>query len=58
MWNGRVLEHLYPQLFSFATDTRVTIKIVLQMDIFQLPLSEEAYDQFYDLQICFQSMQH
>jgi hypothetical protein len=41
MWNGKLLKHSYPQLFSFAIDTRVTIKIVLQMesfqDIFQLP---------------------
>jgi hypothetical protein len=51
MWNDKVLEFTYPQLFSFATDTKMVVQSILQMksfqDMFQLPLSVEAYDQFF-----------
>jgi hypothetical protein len=59
--NGKVLCQAYPHLFSFTTNESITLQVVLEMndpnDLFQLPLSEEAYVQFYELQIYLQVMQ-
>jgi hypothetical protein len=46
VWNGSILQHTYPQLYSFAKDNQVTVKIVLELesleDRFHLPLLVEA----------------
>jgi hypothetical protein len=43
----------YTELFSFACNNKLTIKEALQkeqlIEIFQLPLSVQAYEQFLDL---------
>jgi hypothetical protein len=61
MWNERVLEITYPELFSFTMNPSVTVKIVTEMsslqELFQLPLSVEAFDQFCELDIFMQSLQ-
>jgi hypothetical protein len=61
MWNGRVLSQLYPQLFSFTINENITLFSVLELneleDLFHLPLSEEAYTQFCDLNIYMQAFQ-
>jgi hypothetical protein len=55
LWNGQVLKLTYPQLHSFAKSDKVTLKTIMQMDNiqshFNLPLSEEAYKQFCDLNV-------
>jgi hypothetical protein len=59
MWNGRVLELTYLELYSFTLNTKVTIKSVMQMelqDLFQLPMSLEAFDQYCELDIFMQSL--
>jgi hypothetical protein len=57
MWNGRVI---YPELFSFTTNPSVTVKTVTKMsslqELFQLPLSMKAFDQFCELDIFMQSL--
>jgi hypothetical protein len=59
MWNGRVLNQLYPHLFSFTINENITLFSVLELneleDLFHLPLSEEAYTQFCDLNIYMQA---
>jgi hypothetical protein len=55
LWNGHILKFLYPQLRSFARNGTITVKEALSMeffqDLFHLPLSEEAYEQFCELDI-------
>jgi hypothetical protein len=62
MWNGRVLSQLYPHLFSFTTNENISLFSALELneleDPFHLPLSEEAYTQFCDLNIYMQAFQH
>jgi hypothetical protein len=60
VWNGRVLEITYPELFSFTTNPS-TVKTVTKMsslqELFQLPLSVKAFDQFCELDKFMQSLQ-
>jgi hypothetical protein len=60
MWNGQVLQQTYPQLHYFAINDKITLASVMQQDnlhyIFQLPLSEEAYLQYSDLEVMVQSL--
>jgi hypothetical protein len=60
-WNGKVLKLTYPQLFSFTLMENITLSSVLQHenlhDIFQLPLSEEAYMQYCEVSVLIQSVQ-
>jgi hypothetical protein len=57
LWNGRILKQAYQQLFSFAINENATIQTVMEQDdlqsLFRLPLSEEAYEQYYELNIFF-----
>jgi hypothetical protein len=58
--NGRVLKLSYPHLFSFSTNEIITVKVVIEKGdlhsfFFQLPLSEEAYEQYCELGILMQS---
>jgi hypothetical protein len=61
MWNGRVLQYTYPELFPFAVKDTITLKAVLDTDSFQsnfhIPLSEEAYHQFCELSIYLQALE-
>jgi hypothetical protein len=61
LWNGKVLQLDYPQLFSFAKNKSITVKSVLEFDetheLFHLPLSEEAYLQFCEMDIYLQLLQ-
>jgi hypothetical protein len=61
LWNGRILQQSYPELFSFATNKSITAREVIESggleSIFQLPLSEEAYEQFCELEVYLQSCQ-
>jgi hypothetical protein len=53
MWNSGIPANQYPELFSFACNSKLSIKEVLQkeqlIEIFQLPLSVQAHEQFLDL---------
>jgi hypothetical protein len=53
MWNKGIPAHQYPELFSFACNSKLTVKEAKQKDhlieIFQLPLSVQAYEQFLEL---------
>jgi hypothetical protein len=60
LWNHSILQHTYPQLFSFAKDENTIVLSVRQHEyldeLFNIPLSEEAFDQFCELQILMQSV--
>jgi hypothetical protein len=53
LWNNGIPKQQYPELFSFANDTKLSIVKVKQKEhlfqIFQLALSEQAYEQYLDL---------
>jgi hypothetical protein len=53
MWNSGIPANQYPELFSFACNSKLTVKEALQkeqlIEIFQLPLSVQAHEQFLDL---------
>jgi hypothetical protein len=59
--NGQVLELTYPQFHSYTESDNVSLKLILQLDNIQnhfyLPLSEEAYEQFCDLNVLLLSLQ-
>jgi hypothetical protein len=61
LWNGSIMQHTYPHLYSFAKDNQVTVKTVLELDSleehFHLPLLVEAHQQFCELDISLQSLQ-
>jgi hypothetical protein len=60
MWNGRVPQITYPHLFSFALNKDISLKEVLGTEslqfLFSLPLSEEVFMQFTELEIALQAM--
>jgi hypothetical protein len=55
LWNGSVLKLVYPQLFSFTINENITFQSVIQggglKNIFQLPLSEEVFEQYCELDV-------
>jgi hypothetical protein len=61
MWNGKVLKLSYPQLYSFTTMQQISLSSVLQQDnffdIFLLPLSKEAYNQYCEIDLMLQFIQ-
>ena len=50
LWNGNIRSLSAPQLFSFTNDQAITVKSAWNLpelhQLFQLPLSEQAYQQF------------
>jgi hypothetical protein len=61
LWNERLLQNEYPELYSFATNKNIKIKKMLESealeDNFHLLLSEIAYNQFCELDNYMQSIQ-
>jgi hypothetical protein len=61
MWNGRVLSQSYPHLYYYANNQNISLCSVLEIseleELFYLPLSEEAYEQFCELDIYLQTFQ-
>jgi hypothetical protein len=53
-WAGRPLSNIFPILFSFAIDTHLSVKDVLngedRSQLFALPLSVHAFEEFQSLQ--------
>lgn len=53
-WSQHVLSEQYPRLVTFAKNTRASVRHLLQeenlQDSFDLPLSQEAFTEFEDLQ--------
>jgi hypothetical protein len=53
LWNKGIPAQQYPELFSFACNSKLSIKEAKQkehlFEIFQLPLSEQAYEQYLEL---------
>jgi hypothetical protein len=53
VWDSHLLSHHFPHLFSFVRDQKLTVQQVAQtsnvLDLFYLPLSDEAYQQFQEL---------
>jgi hypothetical protein len=60
LWNGIILQQSYPQLHSFAINDGICLSSVLRQealqDLFRLPLSEEAFIQFCELDILLQPL--
>jgi hypothetical protein len=53
LWNKGIPAQQYPKLFSFACNTKLSIKEAKQkehlLELFQLPLSMQAYEQYLEL---------
>jgi hypothetical protein len=53
LWNGSVKNLQFPELFSYTTRSTITVKQIMDLDnisdIFQLPLSEIAFQQYLQL---------
>lgn len=54
LWSSQILADSLPRLFSFALDTQLSVKNIVDSvdlaDIFALPLSAEAHEEFLSLQ--------
>jgi len=50
LWGNDVLQQKYPHLYSFVQDATMTVQQVVNTeyleDLFHLPLSNQAYQQF------------
>jgi hypothetical protein len=61
LWNGHLMQYQFPHLFSFSINKDITLHSVLNQetlqDIFQLPLSEEAYSEVCNLEVFLQTVQ-
>jgi hypothetical protein len=61
MWNDRNLQHSFPHLYCFAVNTKITIKAAAEaeifQDMFQTPLSVEAFEEYCELEIIMQTLQ-
>jgi hypothetical protein len=61
LWNGQVLQQIFPELFSYCRDDKVSVQTVKSTaalsTLFHLPLSNEAYEQFLLLQDMVQTLQ-
>jgi hypothetical protein len=59
LWNGQILEHKYLELFSFAINGDITLYTGKTQDslrdLFNTPLSKEAYSRYCELDIIVQS---
>jgi hypothetical protein len=53
LWNGQVRQQTLPELYSFLTRREITVKQAKRMvdlhDIFQLPMTTEAFQQYNSL---------
>jgi hypothetical protein len=51
LWNESVRNLQFLEVFSYTTKSAITVKQILEIDtlsdIFQLPLSEVAYQQYF-----------
>ena len=60
MWNGMIYSQAFPELFSFAKNQLISVSVAatspLLHDLFHLPLSPEAYDQYMVLTNTFQNL--
>jgi hypothetical protein len=60
VWNGRIMEISYPHLCSFTKSENISLQSVLSLeelrDLFNLPLFEEAYQQYCELEILLQTL--
>lgn len=54
LWSDTVLSVEYPRLYSFAEDSSISVQSLMQLqdleEVFFLPLSTQAYDEFLQLQ--------
>jgi hypothetical protein len=62
MWIGFVLAHDFPRLYSFAVNHHISVKDTMEMmhldDLFTLPLSAEAFDEYEMLQQRLENLQY
>jgi hypothetical protein len=54
MWNGLLLKLRFPELYSFARNKNISLRKARSLphldNIFHIPLSDEAFNQYIDLQ--------
>lgn len=61
LWNGQVLHQTLPELLSFCKDVNVSVHTIKSapavVNLFQLSLSNEAFEQFQHLNTLIQNLQ-
>jgi hypothetical protein len=59
LWNDQCLHQKFPHLIAFAKKTNISVKEAVSTeyteDIFNLPLSQEAFEEFNELEIICQN---
>ena len=60
-WHGQIFKHTFPRLFSFALDHHISVRDMISMEdrseLFALPLSQQACQEFRELQTILQGIQ-
>lgn len=60
LWSSNVVADLFPRLFSFASNTQVSVRDVINAEdletLFSLPLSQEAFSELQQLQLYLQDV--
>lgn len=57
LWSDSIMERKFPHLHSFAVDHNLTVHKVME-DLFHLPLTTQAYEQFLQLEDIRLSLTH
>ena len=61
IWNGHCLQQKFPRLFTYAKNDKISVAAFLRNNIindqFFLPLSEEAFQEYQELQTILQNLQ-
>jgi hypothetical protein len=59
-WNQNIPRQQFPELFSFVKNTKLSIAEAKEQDhfarFFHLPISEQAYDQYLELQVVWEQI--
>jgi hypothetical protein len=59
-WSQNIPRQKFPELFSFVKNTKLTIEEAKEQDqfagFFHLPISEQAYDQYLELQVVWEQI--
>jgi hypothetical protein len=62
LWTDGILSHEFPRLYSFALDQNISVKGIMEVghldDLFSLPLSAQAFEEYQLLQSKLQEIQY
>jgi hypothetical protein len=63
MWNGQILKLSYPHLYSYGKNDKITARYAIELErlqqlFFIFPLSEEAFQEYCEMEILMQAIHY